>query len=792
MVNYNVHSDFTGSTIQATGHTQLTTDYPTTADLSIANLNLKKVLQVAGREDLRVSGTAGMEAHLEGTLDVPRANVGLTLNNAKIYDEPLNRVTATIHYTNELVDLPSLQIDSPAGHIGLSGSYAHPAHNFDNGTLQARLNGNNLQLAKIVNLQKYEPGLSGTLHLTADAAASMRQQAGASKVLLTSLNTNLGASGLTMNNQSFGDMTLTSETRGTNLSFRLDSDFAKSSIHGAGDVQLTGAYPVKADLTFNNVRYINLRPFLSADVSVRPSFDGEVDGKLSVDGPVEQFDALKAQLTLNKVELSAAPRGMPGNASRIVALQNQGPMIVDLNRSVITVRDAHLAGRSTDIKISGTASMNGKSPLNLQVDANTDLALLQELNRDVYSAGNIVLTAAVHGTPSKPLVNGRLELKNASVNVTSSPNGISNANGVILLNGTTATLQNVTGESGGGKITLRGFGGLTGDTVRYALRATAEHVRTRYSGASVVSSATIVLNGTTEHSVLSGNVTLETLGFNSKSDFGSILQSSATPPETPSAPSGPIAGMRLDIHVRTAPDVRFQTAIAQGLQGIADLNVVGTLASPGMTGRVNITEGQLVFFGNQYKVNRGTVSFYDPLKITPVLDIDLETTVKGVDVILGVSGPIENMKLSYRSDPPLRFDEIVALLATGKVPTSDATIAAHQDVQPQQSLTQMGESAIVSQAVAAPLASRLQRVFGVNQIKIDPTFTSGSALPQARVTLQQQISGAITFTYTTDLTQTNSQIVKIEWAVSPRLSAVATRDENGIFGVDFYYKKQFR
>ncbi len=227
VVNYNVHSDFTGSTIQATGHTQLTTDYPTTADLSIANLNLKKVLQVAGREDLPVSGTAGMEAHLEGTLDVPRANVGLTLNNAKIYDEPLNRVTATIHYTNELVDLPSLQIDSPAGHIALSGSYAHPAHNFDNGTLQARVNGNNLQLAKIVNLQKYEPGLSGTLHLTADAAASMRQQAGASKVFLTSLNTNLGASGLTMNNQSFGDMTLTSETRGTNLSFRLDSDFAQ-------------------------------------------------------------------------------------------------------------------------------------------------------------------------------------------------------------------------------------------------------------------------------------------------------------------------------------------------------------------------------------------------------------------------------------------------------------------------------------------------------------------------------------------------------------------------------------
>ena len=93
-----------------------------------------------------------------------------------------------------------------------------------------------------------------------------------------------------------------------------------------------------------------------------------------------------------------------------------------------------------------------------------------------------------------------------------------------------------------------------------------------------------------------------------------MLSSSATPPVTPSA-SGPVAGMRLDIRVRTAPDVRFQTSIAQSLQGIADLNVQGTLASPGLTGRVNITEGRLVFFGNQYTVNRGSVSFYNPLKI---------------------------------------------------------------------------------------------------------------------------------------------------------------------------------
>ena len=104
----------------------------------------------------------------------------------------------------------------------------------------------------------------------------------------------------------------------------------------------------------------------------------------------------------------------------------------------------------------------------------------------------------------------------------------------------------------------------------------------------------------------------------------------------------------------------------------------------------------------------------------------------------------------------------------------------------------MGESAIVSKAIADPVANRLERVFGVSQLKIDPTFTSGSDLPQARVTLQQQVATNITFTYVTALDDPNTQIVRIEWAFNRQWSAVANRDENGIVSLNFLYKKQFR
>ena len=109
------------------------------------------------------------------------------------------------------------------------------------------------------------------------------------------------------------------------------------------------------------------------------------------------------------------------------------------------------------------------------------------------------------------------------------------------------------------------------------------------------------------------------------------------------------------------------------------------------------------------------------MKIEPVLDIDLETKARGVDVILTVSGPLSKLNLTPRSDPPLQFSEIVALLATGAAPTSDPTLAVQQSATPTQSFQQLGASALLGQALANPVAGRLQRFFGVTKLRIDPT-----------------------------------------------------------------------
>ena len=79
-----------------------------------------------------------------------------------------------------------------------------------------------------------------------------------------------------------------------------------------------------------------------------------------------------------------------------------------------------------------------------------------------------------------------------------------------------------------------------------------------------------------------------------------------------------------------------------------------------------------------------------------------------------------------------------------------------------------------------------------DELKIDPQLTGVENNPQARLTLEQQVSRNLTFTYITNLASSNQQIVRVEWALNRNWSVIAVRDENGLFGVDFLYKKSFK
>jgi translocation and assembly module TamB len=339
---------------------------------------------------------------------------------------------------------------------------------------------------------------------------------------------------------------------------------------------------------------------------------------------------------------------------------------------------------------------------------------------------------------------------------------------------------------------MTGFAGVAGGQTVFQLHANAKEVRVRYpAGVSTVVDASLNLTGSAERSLLAGAITVLRTGFNPESDFSSVLASSAAPVQTSSASGGPLGGLNFDIAIRTSPDVQVESSLTQDVGMEANLRLKGTVSNPGVQGRVNITQGQLLFFGTRYAINQGSIAFYNQAKIEPVIDVDLETKAKGIDVILNVSGTPGKLKLTPRSDPPLQFSEIVAFLATGAAPTTDPTLLTESSTAPQ-SWQQMGASALLGQAIASPVTGRLQRFFGVSRLRIDPTLPGVENNPQARVTLEQQVTPDITFTYITVINNSDPQVVSVEWDLGKQWSVSALREDNGVFGIDFFVKRHYK
>jgi translocation and assembly module TamB len=235
----------------------------------------------------------------------------------------------------------------------------------------------------------------------------------------------------------------------------------------------------------------------------------------------------------------------------------------------------------------------------------------------------------------------------------------------------------------------------------------------------------------------------------------------------------------------------LETSLASGVEADIDLQLRGTPSRPGLRGLIAINRGLVQVFGNQYTLERGDIRFLNPVKIEPSIDMDLSTRARGVTVNISISGTLNAFKSNYSSDPPLQSSEIIALLAVGRDPSLSSSQTA-PGVVSNSANSAMGAGAnLLGQALSAQVSNQVQRFFGASRVKIDPTLTGVDNIPQARLTLEQQVSKDITLTYITNLNRTQEQIVRAQWDVSRDWSAIFVRDQNGLFGIDFQFRKRF-
>jgi translocation and assembly module TamB len=191
-------------------------------------------------------------------------------------------------------------------------------------------------------------------------------------------------------------------------------------------------------------------------------------------------------------------------------------------------------------------------------------------------------------------------------------------------------------------------------------------------------------------------------------------------------------------------------------------------------------------------LDRGEVTFSNPLGIDPVVNIEMSARVQDYDVTIGLHGAVgngRNLTMTYHSDPPLSNSDIIALLAFGRTRSQDVYNAS----QPGQgSDSTLASNAILGQALDATVGDRVQRLFGASRVKIDPQFIGAENNPSPRVTIEQTINNNLTLTYITSLTQSAETVVQLEYNITRNLSVVAVRDENGILSFDVHVRRRKR
>jgi len=354
-----------------------------------------------------------------------------------------------------------------------------------------------------------------------------------------------------------------------------------------------------------------------------------------------------------------------------------------------------------------------------------------------------------------------------------------------------ATIEKLSAETGGGKIFFAGFVELS-DILTYRLQAEAQQVRVRYpEDVSTTFNAKLALNGTSAASTLSGSITLNRAAFNPRSDLGGLMALAAKPVPAPASPNEYLRGMQFDVRIDSGPNFEFQTSLTRDVEAEVELRLRGSPIRPVLLGTVSVNQGEIQLFGNRYTVDRGDIRFLNPVKIEPTFDMDLETKARGIVVNISFSGTLQKLNVNYSSDPPLQSREIIALLAVGRNPTALGSTASGEVATSSSSGLEAG-GGLLGEALSAQLSSRIQRFFGASRVKIDPTVTGVDNLPQARLTVEQQVSREITVTYITNLNRTQEQMVQFEWDFSSHWSAIAVRQDNGLFGIDFQYRKRFK
>jgi translocation and assembly module TamB len=733
------------------------------AKAQLGNAAIVDVMQIAGQQGkIPLTGTIALDGHAVGTVASLNGGGHISLTNGVAYGEPYESAVADVTVNGKDIEARGVVLKLHGMQIAGNGGYDMGSQH-----LHGHVEGNNLVLSKFVTVQKAKMSADGVVSLVADANGTLTEPA---------LKADIKLANVTYEGQAVGEAVANAHSEGKTLYFTANSTLVGAKLDGAGQMQLNGDYPMQAKLT---VAGLDIGKPLAMFGPGNVKAQSLIDGVATVSGPLKTPKALSGEAEFSQVDVK-----LQG-----IELKAAEPLRVGLRDGVATLEQVHITGQDTNMRASGTAELLGVTDpkggkLDVKGTGSVSMTLLHTFDPDITSTGKVEFTVAAGGRVTNPTVTGKVQFDNVNVSMDGVPNGLSSMNGTLVFNDDRLQVQSLTARTGGGELKLGGY-------IRYKngvyadLTATGDVVRVRLYGLSATANANLKLQGGTSGALLSGTILMTRFGIGPDVDFAAFGTAGAVS-VTPD-PNSPANKIRMDVHVTSAPQLDFQNSYAK-LAGTVDLTIRGTAAVPSVLGRIEINDGSATFAGTKYQLQRGDIYFTNPVRIDPTIDLDVTAQVENYDITVGLHGTATNLKPTYRSEPPLSEADVFALLALGR---TQEEAQLYQERQAQQG-TDPTTSALLGGALNATVSNRVEKLFGVGSVKIDPAFVGTLGDSSARITVQQQISRQITATFATNVNTSAQQLIQVQYDLNHDNAIVVTRDESGVFSVVYKLRRRYR
>jgi translocation and assembly module TamB len=720
---------------------------PFQVDLTATQLNVSQLMNMADSKT-PATGTLSANVSLRGSKDNLVGQGTVTLTQATVANETVQSLTLNFRGDGDVI---RAHLNTLMATGKLQGDVTYfPKRRMYDGQLQAtNINLNQLQMFRTRGIH-----VAGSLDLNARGTGSLDNPG---------LDFTAHISQPQIENYKLGDISVEANIANRMANFVFDSQAPYRS-HGRGSVQLTGAYLAEATV---DTAPISLAPLLAIYLPARATdLNGQIELHAMIKGPLKNPSAIDGHITIPIFSLTYRNE---------LELANAQPIDVKYNNGVLTLQRTRIYGIGTNIQLEGSFPVVGTGSISLIATGDINLHVVQIVNPDITSSGELEININGYGQRTNPNFKGQIRIVDASFAGSGIPVALEKGNGVLNLVDSRLNIDRFQGRisngafSASGSITYR-------PSVQFNLIMAADGIRLAYPPTVRTGiDANLTLTGSLQSPALKGQVRVNELSFTQAFDIEDALNKLAL---TKQLRQRTTRNLNLDITVQSSNELN-PTSRELTLSGAANLRVRGTITEPALLGSISLNGGELLFRGDRYILQPSTVDFVNPAAIEPRLNVAVETRVSQYNIKMLFRGPIDDLRATFSSDPPLPPADTINLLVFGKTAqpvTTDST-------------GNLGAVALLASGVTSTITSRLQKVAGISQLSIDPVLDNDAQGSTVGVNVQQRVTANLFVTFTSDPSSEKRQVIEVEYQATPRLSVNGVVNRNGGFAADIRIRK---